>query len=100
MLTLFAFLAAIVERLNELTFGRVFGAGKKYPNLGWILYFTALVYGILLAIGVHFAVIAWAAKEVAGVDVVFVEPYIDYALSGILLSGGAGILHEIMPKKA
>lgn len=100
MLTLFAFLAAIVERLNELTFGRVFGEGKKYPTLGWILIFTALIYGILLAIGLHFAVIAWAAKEVTGVEVVFVEPFIDYILSGILLSGGAGLLHEVMPVKA
>jgi hypothetical protein len=99
MITLFLFLAAVVERINELTFGRVFGDGKKFPDFGWLLPFTALGYGLALGFVGKLTILNWAAGHF-GAKLTLLTPYADYFVSGVLISGGASYLHQLITKFA
>ncbi len=99
MLALFLFLAATVETINELTFGRLFGKGKVYPEHGKVLPFTALFFGVLIGFVSELALLAWATQSIAGASLQIV-PEADHLISGVLISAGSGYLHRFLSQYA
>ena len=94
MLILFLFYAALVEAVNELTFGRIFGEGKQVPSLAWVLPLSALAIGVTFGFLAKVMLISWAATNVGvAVDL---PPEVDYIGSGILVSAGSKYLHQLL----
>lgn len=96
MFILFVFFAAVVEAINELTFGRVFGEGKPFPKLSWVLPFSALGFALALSFAVKATLLTWAAATIAGAELELTSPVVDYVISGILISGGSRYLHQFL----
>ncbi len=95
MLALFLFLAAAIETVNELTFGRLFGKGKVYPQYGQVLPFTALGFAILFSFVSELALVAWAVQNIPGASLQMI-PEADHFISGVLISAGSGYLHRFI----
>ncbi len=99
MLTLYLFLATTVETVNELTFGRLFGKGKVFPEYGKVLPFTALGFAIAFSFLSKLAIIGWASQTMVAVDI-HIVPEVDYFISGVLISAGSGYLHRFLSQFA
>ena len=100
MFVLFVFFAAIVEAVNELTFGRVFGEGKRFPDLGYVLMFSALGFGLLFAFVAQVSLISWVSQTIGGINIQIRYVEVDYFISGVLISGGARYLHQFLSNYA
>lgn len=99
MFVLFIFFAALVETINELTFGRIFGEGKQFPTLGSLLMYTALIFGLAFAFLARIAIVSWMAETIVGVGLQL-NVYVDYFISGVLISGGGIYLHKFLSNYA
>lgn len=92
----FGLLVALTEHLIEITFGRVFGVGKKYPQLGYLLPYLTALLGIALSFATKIGVVG-ALFATIGDHSVAVVPAVDYILTGVLISGGADWFHSVRP---
>jgi len=99
MLTLYLFLAATVEAVNELTFGRLFGENKVFPQHGWALPFTSLAFAVFFGYVAELRMIAWATNVIAGVEF-HIMPVADHFISGVLISAGGRYLHQFLSRHA
>lgn len=100
MFVLFLFFAALVETINELTFGRVFGEGKQFPSLGNVLMYTALALGLAFAFIAKITMVTWLVKTIGGVELQLSFIQVDYFISGVLISGGGIYLHKFLSNYA
>lgn len=100
MFVLFIFFAALVETVNELTFGRVFGEGKQFPSLGFVLMYTALALGLVFAFVAKVTMVTWVTQTIGGIDLQLQYVQVDYFISGVLISGGGIYLHKFLSNYA
>ena len=100
MFVLFVFFAALVQTINELTFGRVFGEGKQFPKLGFVLMYTALAFGLVFAFVAKITMVTWVSQTIGGIELQLQWVQVDYFISGVLISGGGIYLHQFLSNYA